>query len=103
MRRVWRRGPDPRANLAGVGVIGGDSAIDGCSGCLVAILLGKVDEDVVPPRRNLPVSFYPSVGIFFEDPDCPFAGLNRGRAFAALDQPVDVPLGFSNFLAELLF
>jgi hypothetical protein len=102
-RRMWRRRPDPRANLAGVGVIGGGSAIDGCGGRLVAILLGRVDQAIVPTWRNLPASFYPGVGIFFEDPDCPFAGLNCGRPFAALNQPVDVPLGFSNFLGEQLF
>jgi hypothetical protein len=70
---------------------------------LIAIWLGKVEQVVVPARRNLPASFNPSVGIFFGDPDCPIAGLNGGRAFAALDQPFDVPLGFSNFLGELLF
>jgi hypothetical protein len=88
-RRVrWRR-PDPRPNLAGAGV--------------GAILLRKVDQAVVPARRSLPASFYPGAGIFFEYPDCPFAGLDRGRPFAALNQPVDVPLGFSNSLGKLLF
>jgi hypothetical protein len=89
---VWRRRSDPRANLAGIGVIGGDRTIDGCGGWLVAIVLGKVDWAVVPTRRNLPASCYPSVGIVFGDPDCPIAGLNGGRSFAALDQPIDVPL-----------
>ena len=68
-----------------------------------AILLRKVDQAVVPARRSLPASFYPGAGIFLEYPDCPFAGLDRGRPFAALNQPVDVPLGFSNSLGKLLF
>ena len=89
LRRTRRVRPGPRPNLAGAGV--------------VAILLRKVDQAVVPARRSLPASFYPGAGIFFEYPDCPFAGLDRGRPFAALNQPVDVPLGFSNLLGELLF
>jgi hypothetical protein len=99
--RWWRSGPRP--NLARAGVVGCDSAMDGRGGRLVAILLRKVDQAVVPAGRSLPASFYPGAGIFFEYPDCPFAGLDRGRPFTALNQPVDVPLGFSNFFWRTAF